>query len=260
MGHDLLAGMVALVTGAGQGLGAAIAREYAAEGASVALLDRNADTLRALSAELRGAGAAVVDVTVDITDQRAVAEAMGATLAHFGQVDVLVNNAGIFSGGTILEDTLDDWRRVLGVNLDALYLLTKRIVPHMVTRRYGRIINIASIAGFVSRGNVGSYNASKGAVIAFTKSLAVELAPYGILANAIAPGFLRTAQMQDAQGQDLTQSADFIGWYVQRRHIPMARAGEPGDVAGTAVFLASAYCRYLTGQVLIVDGGLTSTF
>jgi 3-oxoacyl-[acyl-carrier protein] reductase len=260
MAHKLLTDTVALITGAGQGVGTAIAREFAAEGASVVLFERNPTTLCALTDELRGAGQTVAEYVLDITDFDALAEAVQGVIAQFGRIDVLVNNAGIFKSGTILEDSPAEWQPVLAVNLEALYMLTKLVAPHMVTARRGRIINIASIAGFVSRGQVGSYNASKGAVIAFTKSLAAELAPYGIVANAVAPGFLRTAQMQDERGNDLTQTDDFVAWYVERRHIPMARAGEPHDVAGTAVFLASDYCRYLTGQTLIVDGGLTSTF
>lgn len=260
MAHHLLRDKIALITGAGQGVGAAIAREFATEGASLALIERNPTTLRTLTNELRGGGHAVAEYALDITDYDALGAAVQGVIAQFGRIDVLVNNAGIFKGGTILEDLPTDWHSVLAVNLEALYMLTKWVAPHMVAAKSGRIINIASIAGFVSRGHVGSYNASKGAVISFTKSLAVELAPHGIAANAIAPGFLRTAQMQDERGNDLTQTDDFVAWYVERRHIPMARAGEAHDVAGIAVFLASDYCRYLTGQTLIVDGGLTSTF
>jgi len=133
------------------------------------------------------------------------------------------------------------------------------VAPHMVEQRFGRIVNIASIQGFLSSGGTGAYNAAKGGVIALTKSLAVELAPYDVAVNAIAPGFMRTP-MSVIDGVDETTTEEFQTWYVRKRHVPMARTGYPEDVAGTAVFLASDYCRYLTGQVLVVDGGLTSTF
>jgi 3-oxoacyl-[acyl-carrier protein] reductase len=260
MGHQLLAGRAAIITGAGQGLGRAIALAYADEGAQLALYERNAETLAQVTDELRARGALVQPYALDLTDDAALEQAVSNTAQHFQQIDILVNNAGVFRGGTIFDDRPEDWRFVLGVNIEAVYRLTKLVVPHMAARREGSIINISSIAADHSRGNVGSYNASKGAVSAFTKSLAVELAPYNILCNAIAPGFLRTAQMLDDQGNDLTQSPAFTQWYVEGRKIPMARAGEPEDVAGTAVFLASDYCRYLTGQIIVVDGGLTSTF
>ena len=170
-----------------------------------------------------------------------------------------MNNAAIAFYGTILEDTLDSWRKQLSVNLEAVYMGTKMTVPYMVDQNFGRIISIASIQGFASSGECGPYNAAKGGIIAFTKSLAVELAPYNIAANAIAPGFMRT-QMSIIDGVDETQTGEFRTWYVEKRHVPMARTGYPEDVSGTAVFLASDYCRYMTGQLLVVDGGLTSTF
>jgi NAD(P)-dependent dehydrogenase (short-subunit alcohol dehydrogenase family) len=252
----MLTDRVVLVTGAGQGIGRAIALEMAHEGASVAVLDIQPDRAQETAALC---GECARAFPLDITDYAAFAAAVDAVIAWRGQIDALVNNAGIFTSGTILEDRPDDWRRTMCVNLEALYMGTKLVVPHMVARRYGRIINIASIAGYVSRGNVGSYNASKGAVIAYTKSLAVELGQYGIQANAIAPGFMRTAMMM-SDGVDLTTEPEFQDWYVGRGKIPLRRAGVPEDVAGAAVFLASPYCRYMTGAVLVVDGGLTSTF
>jgi NAD(P)-dependent dehydrogenase (short-subunit alcohol dehydrogenase family) len=252
----LLEGRMCLVTGAAQGLGQAMARAFSAEGARVALLDLQADPLPALQAALPNETLAF---PLDLTDYERFAEVVAAILAHWGRIDVLVNNAGIYTSGTVLEDNLADWRKVLAVNVEALYMGCKLVAPAMVAQKSGRIINIASIAGFASRGRVGSYNASKGAVIAYTKSLAVELAPYGILVNALAPGFVQTPMMV-ANGADETQSADFLTWYVGRGKIPLRRVGVPEDVAGTAIFLASDYCRYMTGQVLVVDGGLTSTF
>ena len=161
--------------------------------------------------------------------------------------------------GSILEDSLEPWRKQIAVNLEAIYMGTKMVVPYMVRQQFGRIINIASIQGFAASGQCGAYNAAKGGIIAFTKSLAVELAAHNIAVNAVAPGFMRTP-MAVVNGVEECASEDFLKWYAEKRHIPMARTGYPEDVSGTVVFLASDYCRYMTGNLLVVDGGLTSTF
>ena len=259
MARGLLADRVALVTGAGQGLGRAIAREYAAEGAMVALLERDPVTLEESLRLIGAEGGRAVGHALDITDYQAYEQAVEATVEQAGAVDILVNNAAIARYGTILEDSLEDWQAQITVNLEAVYMGSKLVARHMAARGFGRIISITSIQGFASSGEAGAYNASKGGIIAFTKSLAVELAPHGIAANAIAPGFMRTP-MSVVHGIDETTTEEFRAWYVDRRKVPMARTGLPEDVAGTAVFLASDYCRYMTGQTLIVDGGLTSTF
>ena len=259
MGRSLLTDQVALVTGAGQGLGRTIALEFAAEGAIVALLERNADTLEETRNSIEASGGRASSYALDITDYDRYAAAVAAIVAERGRIDILVNNAAISRYGTVLEDTLEDWRAQITVNLEAVYMGTKLVAPQMVGQGSGRIINITSIQGFASSGDCGAYNAAKGGIIAFTKSLAVELAPHGIAANAIAPGFMRTP-MSFIDGVDETTTRDFLDWYVDRRKVPMARTGLPEDVSGTAVFLASDYCRYMTGQVLVVDGGLTSTF
>lgn len=248
-----------MVTGAGQGLGRVIAREFAAEGASVALLERNREALEETRALIESEGGRALAYALDITDYEAYADAVSRFRGATGRVDILVNNAAIARYGTILEDSLEDWRAQIAVNLEAVYMGSKLVAPVMVSQGWGRIISITSIQGFASSGEAGAYNAAKGGIIAFTKSLAVELAPLGICANAIAPGFMRTP-MSVVRGVDETTTEEFRAWYVDRRKIPMARTGLPEDVSGTAVFLASDYCRYMTGQVLVVDGGLMSTF
>lgn len=255
----LLDGQVALVTGAGQGLGAAISREFTQEGASVALLEINPDTLEQVRAELESKGADVKAYQLDITDYDAYGKVIENVIAWKGKIDVLVNNAAIAFYGTILNDTLENWRKQIAVNLEAVYMGSKLVAPHMVKANYGRIISIASIQGFASSGDCGAYNAAKGGIIAFTKSMAVELGPYNILVNAVAPGFMRTP-MSVVHGVDETTTPDFIEWYVKRGKVPLRRTGLPEDVSGTVVFLASSYCRYMTGQLLVVDGGLMSTF
>jgi 3-oxoacyl-[acyl-carrier protein] reductase len=255
----LLDGQVAIITGAGQGLGEAIAVEFAREGAAVALLERNPETVEAVRAKIATTGGEAKAFPLDITDYDAYAKVVTEVSTWKGKIDTLVNNAAIAFYGTILNDSLDNWRKQINVNLEAVYMGSKLVAPHMVGRQYGRIVSIASIQGFASSGDAGAYNAAKGGIIAYTKSMAVELGPYNILVNAVAPGFMRTP-MSFVNGVDETTTPDFIEWYVKRGKVPLRRTGYPEDVSGTVVFLSSSYCRYMTGQLLVVDGGLMSTF
>jgi 3-oxoacyl-[acyl-carrier protein] reductase len=256
----LLRDQVCIVTGAGQGLGRTVALEMAAEGAAVALLERNPETVKAVAAEIGAKGGRTAAYTLDVTDYDAYGAAVADVLRKFGKIDVLVNNAAINPPtATILQDTLRDWRRTIQINLEAVYMGSKLVAPHMAERKSGRIIHIASIQGFASSGTVGSYNAAKGGIIALTKSMAVELGPHNILVNAVAPGFMRTP-MSVVDGVDETETAEFREWYVTKGKVPLRRTGYPEDVSGTVIFLASSYCRYMTGQLLVVDGGLMSTF
>ena len=255
----LLDGRVAMITGAGQGLGRAVALEFAVEGAAVALLEMNVDTVEAVRQEIEASGGEAKAYALDITDYNRYAQVVNEVLAWKGQIDVLVNNAAIALYGTILDDTLENWRKQIAVNLEAVYMGSKLVAPHMAARRYGRIISVASIQGFAASGEAGPYNAAKGGIIAYTKSMAVELGQYNILVNAVAPGFMRTP-MSFVDGVDETTTPEFIEWYVDKGKVPLRRTGLPEDVSGTIVFLASSYCRYMTGQLLVVDGGLMSTF
>jgi NAD(P)-dependent dehydrogenase (short-subunit alcohol dehydrogenase family) len=249
-----------MITGAGQGLGRTVALEMAAEGAHVALLERNSETIGKVAQEIRAKGGRAEPYQLDVTDYAAYGSAVADVLRQFGRIDVLVNNAAINpAAGTILEDRLEDWRRTIAINLEAVYMGSKLVAPQMAERRGGRIIHIASIQGFASSGEVGAYNAAKGGIIALTKSMAVELGPYNILVNAVAPGFMSTP-MSIINGVNETETPEFIEWYVKKGKIPLRRTGYPEDVSGSVVFLASSYCRYMTGQLLVVDGGLMSTF
>jgi 3-oxoacyl-[acyl-carrier protein] reductase len=256
----LLNDQVCIVTGAGQGLGRAIALEMAGEGASVALLERNAATLEETAQDIASSGGKAIPYQLDITDYDGYGKVVADLVAKHKKIDVLVNNAAINPPSlTILNDTLENWRRTITINLESVFMGSKLVAPHMVEKKSGRIVSVASIQGFASSGEVGSYNAAKGAIIAYTQSMAVELGSYNILVNAVAPGFMRTP-MSIVNGVDETETPDFIEWYVNRGKIPLRRTGTPEDVAGTVIFLASSYCRYMTGQLLVVDGGLMTTF
>ena len=256
----LLTDKVAIVTGAGQGLGRAVSLEFSDEGSTVALLERNPETLQEAAAKIKAKGGACEPYELDITDYDAYRSVVDDVIARFGKIDAIVNNAAVtLAYSTILEDTLEDWRRTIAINLEAVYMGSKLVAPHMAERGSGRIISIASVQGFAASGEVGPYNAAKGGIIALTKSMAVELGPSNILVNAVAPGFMRTP-MSIIDGVDETEAPEFLEWYVEKKRIPLQRTGYPEDMAGTVVFLASKYCRYMTGQVLVVDGGLTSTF
>ncbi len=256
----LLTDNVAIVTGAGQGLGRAVSLEFSDEGSTVALLERNPETLHKVATEVRERGGVCQPYELDITDYDAYRSVVDDVVSRFGKVDAIVNNAAITPPySTILDDTLDDWRRTIAVNLEAVYMGSKLVAPRMAERGSGRIVSVASVQGFAASGEVGAYNAAKGGIIALTKSMAVELGPSNILVNAVAPGFMRTP-MSIIDGVDETTTPEFLEWYVDKGRVPLRRTGHPEDVSGAVVFLASKYCRYMTGQLLVVDGGLMSTF
>jgi 3-oxoacyl-[acyl-carrier protein] reductase len=247
---------VALVTGAAHGIGQAIARRFHAEGAHVLALDVDGQALEQVAAELPGSEPLVCD----LAQPAAIAEAMKRVESSHGRVDILVNNAGIGRSRHILSADYEHWRQVFSINLDAQFLICLALAPLMKARHAGVIINIASIQAMLSEPCGSAYGASKAAITAFTRGLAVDLAPAGIRVNAIAPGFIQTRMSLNAEGVDETSTAEFQDWYVQRRKIPMARACLAAEVAGVAAFLASADASYMTGQTLVVDGGLTVTF
>jgi gluconate 5-dehydrogenase len=248
-----LGGRLALVTGGGSGLGFAIARGLAGAGARVVLNGRQRDKLHAAAAALQRDGITAEIAPFDVTDATAVDTAVAAIAHDLGPIDILVNNAAINQRQPLEQFTLADWRLLQATNLDGPFLVTRAVLPAMKARRSGKIINICSIASDLGRPNIVAYAASKGGVKMLTRALAVELAPHNVQVNGIAPGFFST-EMNAA----LIADAEFSAWVARRT--PAGRWGEPAEIAGAAVFLASSAADYVTGHLLYVDGGFSAAY
>ena len=242
-----LTGQVAIVTGGARGIGREIGLALAKEGADIALFDVNPQTLDQTAAELRGMGRRAEGFAVDVTDGKQVDEGVAKVLDKLGRIDILINNAGITKDGLLIRMDDAQWDRVLDINLKGTFLCTRAVAKHMLKQRRGRIVSIASIVGLIGNPGQANYAASKAGIIGMTKSVAKELASRGITCNAIAPGFIKT-EMTDALPEQAKQRL--------QEAIPMGTLGEPWDVAQAALFLVSDAARYITGQVLVVDGGL----
>ena len=246
---------VAIVTGASSGIGQAAAERLARDGAVVIAIARRRERLEELQKTFPHIHPAPCDVTDHASLERIVAE----TAERFGRIDILVNNAGFSYYERIVDSSLEHWRQTQAVNLESMFVLTKLAVPHMIARRCGRIVNLSSVQAFASEPSVGAYAASKGAINAWSRSLAVDLAEHGILVNVVAPGCILT-EMSVIDGVDETTTELFQEWYVKQRKIPLARPGTADEVANVIAFLCGDQCTYITGQTLVVDGGLTITF
>ncbi|HWP67044.1 MAG TPA: SDR family NAD(P)-dependent oxidoreductase [Candidatus Limnocylindria bacterium] len=242
-----LAGKVAVVTGAGQGLGEAIALRLAREGAAVMLNDLNPETLARTVEQVRAAGGRAASLAGNITDETLVQEVMAHAVAELGGLDILVNNAGITRDKLLKDLTLADWDAVLNLNLRATFLCCKFATPHMVAKQWGRVINMSSRAHLGNKGQT-NYSASKAGVIGFSRSLALELGKFGITVNCIAPGVIATPGVT---------SLPHYQSLVERvaPTLPIPRLGRPEDVAGVAAFLASDDAEYITGEIIHVSGG-----
>lgn len=240
---------VAIVTGGSRGIGRAIVRAFAAEGAKVAIVYRgNKEAADALAAEIKATGGTAFATQVDVADFAAAGQCVEEVIKTCGQLDILVNNAGIIKDGLFLRMEPDHWNKVLQTNLGGVFNFCKPAVEAMFRKRRGRVINISSVAADRVNAGQANYAASKGAINSFTRALAVELASRNITVNAIAPGFIET---------DMSEAVRNMAGEVIKKVIPMRRFGKPEDIAKVAVFLASEESAYITGQVITVDGGLS---
>jgi NAD(P)-dependent dehydrogenase (short-subunit alcohol dehydrogenase family) len=254
-----LQGSVALVTGASRGIGRAIAEAFAAEGAKLCLVATDAARLREVAQGLAGTPEPALCLQADVTDRSACFDVVAEAQAHFGQVDVLVNNAGVYLGKSFLEHSPEEFQRLLDVNLFGVIHLTQAALPGMLARGYGRVVNIASTAGrWGSRGQSG-YNVSKHAVVGLTRCIALETASKGVTVNAICPGIVGT-DMADSlkRGQAAVMGVDpdaALAATIAAR-VPIGRVLEPREIADLAVHLASRAAGGMTGQSILVDGGM----
>ncbi|MDD4939613.1 MAG: 3-oxoacyl-[acyl-carrier-protein] reductase [Candidatus Omnitrophica bacterium] len=238
---------VAFVTGSAQGIGRDIALKFAAEGADIVIGDINLEKAAKTQAEIEALGRKAAALELDVTNYSKVTETVNKILDKFGKVDILVNNAGITKDALLLRMGDAEWDAVINVNLKGTFNCTKAVSRLMIKERYGRIINIASIIGIIGNAGQANYSASKAGIIALTKTAARELASRNINVNAVAPGFIQT-EMTARLPEEL--KAKMLS------AIPLARFGNPADIASVCAFLASEEAAYITGQTIIVDGGM----
>ncbi len=242
-----VAGRVALVTGASQGIGRVCALELARGGAVVALAARNVEKLAGVAEEIRGAGGTAETFSLDIGDESTIKACAKAVLGRFGKVEILLNNAGITRDGLAMRMKRTDWDDVLSTNLTGAFLLTQALLPQMLKLRWGRIINVTSVVGEMGQAGQANYAASKAGLIGLTKSLARELASRTITVNAVAPGYIETAMTAVLNDEQRSGMLSFV---------PLGRAGSEVEVAHAVRFLASEEAGYITGHTLDVNGGM----
>ena len=246
-----LSGQVALVTGASRGLGQCFARALAKAGADLILTSRKRETLADFEAEIGSLGRRTVAVGLDVRDSSSIQRMAAEAEAAFGQIHILVNNAGCNVRKPALEVTWDDWNLVLDTNLRGSFFVAQAIARGMIAHRYGRIINIGSVTSVFGYAGLAPYGASRGGIRQLTMSLADDWGAHGVTVNCLAPGWFKTEQ-----NQALYENQDWVDYLIER--IPLKRTGRPDDLDGAIVFLASEASRYITGQTLLIDGGIST--
>ncbi|MBK9945400.1 MAG: SDR family oxidoreductase [Kouleothrix sp.] len=250
---------VALITGAGSGIGRSIALLFAGQGAQVIVADRDAAAANAVVAEIEAGGAAGVAQPLDVADEAQVQAAFATAAQHYGRLDILVNNAGVSHVGNILETSADDWDRVMGVNARGVFLCARAGLRQMLGQSPagGNIINIASVAGMIAVDRRFPYSASKGAVISITRSIAIDFATSGVRVNAICPGTVHTPFVEGYLARNFPDTADAVREQLHARQ-PIGRMGRPDEIAAAALYLASDEAAFVTGACLVIDGGWTA--
>jgi len=246
-----LSGKVALITGTSRGLGQYMGRALAKSGADLIITSRDATSLVSFQEEIESLGRRVFPVAMDVRDHGSIQKAVNDGHKHFGQIDILVNNAGCNVRKPSLEVTWDDWNLVLDTNLRGTFFVAQAVAKHMVARNYGRIINIGSVTTVAGYAGLGPYCASRGGTKQLTMSLADDWGQHGVTVNCLAPGWFKTAQ-----NQVLYENKEWVEYLCDR--IPLKRPGQPNDLDGTVVFLASDASAYITGQTILVDGGIST--
>ena len=249
---------VAVVTGAANGIGKACAQRFAQEGAFVACLDVSHELNQAVAEEVRALGMGAIALHCDVTDPESIQTAIDTVMIKWGRVDILVASAGIYTGEPLADVTLKQWQRTIDINLTGVFLTNQIVAPIMMKQRSGSIINLSSMAGKTSWVASAAYSSSKSGVIGLTRSVAMELAPFGATVNAVCPGNTLTDMVRGVAGK--VGSLDGLSgeeWLKMRANdCPMKRLAEPWEIAGVVAFLASEDSRYLTGQTIEVDGGM----
>lgn len=246
-----LSGQVAIITGASRGLGQYFGRALAKAGADLVITSRHRESLKEFEAEVQALGRRAVGLELDVRDRASIERMVAATHAAYGRIDILINNAGCNVRKPALEVTWDDWNLILDTNLRGSFFVAQAVARHMMARRYGRIINMGSYTSVAGFAGLAPYGASRGGIRQMTMSLADDWGQHGITVNCLAPGWFRTAQ-----NNALYEDKEWVEYISDR--IPLKRPGQPNDLDGLIVFLASESSRYITGQTILVDGGIST--